>query len=149
MLWLPVEGSPWYLQFDEDGYACLYNLDGDTLFLEDWLSKQVWRASCGRFFVEESGVSAPWSLIERMTEYEKKTAIIQCVGREEEFSVFKVRWPRGSGRFFWSQVRVYSYLQFTLCNGRAAKWLDKSKKGWQALPDSFNLHGHVLKSSAA
>ena len=63
--------------------------------------------------MEELGVSAPWSLIERMTEYEKKTAIIQCVGHEEEFAVFEVRWPRGSGGFFWSQVRLYSYLQLT------------------------------------
>ena len=150
---LPVEGGPYELEFDDDGFAAAVGTgEDDFLLMEEWLSRQAYRSDSGETYIVEQtteiGRSRPWSLSQMQRDFTSFSAKLQASGAEYEFTLFKLAWPRCGSRMLWSCHEFYKHIGLQSYKGQASKWVYESLEAWTGLLREAGLKDTFVRGCA-
>ncbi len=151
---VPSDNGPWKLVFDGD-FGCIIGANGDTICLEDYLSRQLYTTEAGMMWVVEVSVvdgtavhAHPWNLTRKMQTYEATVAKVSLDFGSIELPIYKLAWPRGSFHVCWEMQPLYRLLGLTTYKKEPSKWVYTMMPQWEQRLKELGLEGHFLHSNS-
>lgn len=151
----PIEGGPWSLHMDSDGFGALLSDSGETvILLEEWLTRQLYQCDEGDWIVLQAGEgksqpASSWNLTARMREFVAHPIFLNNGAGQSQVTAFLMEWPRGGFKWQWPAQDLYRVLGMTSYKGQSSKWLYNSVSVWEAAMEAFGFQGHFVRSEAS
>ena len=150
---VPTEGRPYDIVFDE-GFGALVAQDGTLKPLEQFLTRQLYKALNGDLFVIDTHEfeydgdhgAGVINLTSKMRAFVQYPIYLSMNGTKIKFTGYVMEWPRGGGRIMWQLHDLYDHLGLETYKGIASKWVYCGCANWDETLSALGLHGHIVRS---